>query len=85
MALVATLITAATTTQRPTEQVSPAPQVNTDAVVWRTAEPPMEPEAGDIWINPKDGMALVYIPAGAARARLWPPVCARCRAARTVN
>jgi len=50
--------------QRPTERVSPAPNVNPNAVVWRTPEPPAEPQAGDVWADPRDGMELVYVSAG---------------------
>ena len=50
--------------ERPTERVSPAPECNPNAVVWRTPEPPASPDAGDVWVNPKDGMEMVYIPAG---------------------
>ena len=49
---------------RPTERVSPAPEVNPNAVVWRTPEPPKDPQAGDVWVNPKDGMEMVYIAPG---------------------
>lgn len=50
--------------ERPTEAVSPAPEVNAEAVVWRTPEPPANPEAGEVWVNPRDGMEMVYIAAG---------------------
>ena len=50
--------------ERPTERVSPAPQVNPAAVVWRTPEPPPNPQAGDVWADPRDGMELVYVAAG---------------------
>jgi len=33
-------------------------------VVWRTTAPPAEPQAGDVWVNPKDGMEMVYIAPG---------------------
>jgi serine/threonine-protein kinase len=49
---------------RPTEKVDPPPEVNPNAVVWHTPEPPVNPEAGDVWVNPKDGMEMVYVPAG---------------------
>jgi len=49
---------------RPTERVSPAPECNPNAVVWRTPQPPQNPQAGDIWVNPKDGMEMVFVPAG---------------------
>jgi hypothetical protein len=49
---------------RPTERVSPAPEVNPHAVVWRTPTPPANPQAGDVWVNPKDGMQMVYIAPG---------------------
>ena len=51
-------------TTRPTEPVNPAPKVNPRAVVWRTPTPPAKPQAGDIWVNPRDGMEMVYIPPG---------------------
>jgi len=50
--------------ERPTERVLPAPEVNASAVVWRTPAPPAEPQAGDVWVNPKDEMEMVYIPPG---------------------
>jgi len=50
--------------QRPTEPVSPAPQINPNAVVWRTPQPPANPQAGDLWVNPKDEAEMVYVPAG---------------------
>ena len=50
--------------KRPAGRVSPAPEVNANAVVWRTSQPPNEPQAGDVWVNPKDGMEMVYVPAG---------------------
>jgi len=50
--------------ERPTERVSPAPQVNAEAVVWRTPDPPTDPQAGDVWISPKDEAEMVYVPAG---------------------
>jgi len=50
--------------QRPTENVSPAPEVSPQAVVWRTPEPPAHPQAGDVWVNPKDGADMVYVSAG---------------------
>ena len=49
---------------RPTEHVSPAPEANANAVIWRTPQPPMNLQAGDIWVNPKDGMEMVYVPPG---------------------
>ena len=50
--------------ERPTERASPAPQCNANAVVWRTEQPPANPEAGDVWANPKDGMEMVYVAPG---------------------
>ncbi len=50
--------------ERPTERVSPAPEVNSTAVVWRTPEPPTNPQAGDVWMNPRDGMEMVYVASG---------------------
>jgi len=50
--------------ERPGERVKPPPEVNADAVVWRTAEPPKDPQPGDVWVNPKDGMEMVYIAPG---------------------
>ena len=50
--------------QRPTERVSPAPEVNPSAVVWRTPKPPANPQAGDIWVNPSNDNEMVYVPAG---------------------
>jgi len=63
---------------RPTERISPPPQCNPNAVVWRTPQPPTNPQAGDVWVDPKDGMEMVYIPTGEflqglsdAQARAW--------------
>jgi formylglycine-generating enzyme required for sulfatase activity len=53
--------------ERPTERVTPAPEINAQAVIWRTFEPPTDAEAGDVWVNPKDGMEMVYIAPGACR------------------
>ncbi len=50
--------------QRLGERVQPAPEVNSNAVVWRTPEPPTNPQAGDVWADPRAGMELVYVPAG---------------------
>ncbi len=50
--------------ERPTEIVKPAPAVNPKAVVWRTPNPPKQPQAGDVWVNPKDGAEMVYVAAG---------------------
>jgi len=50
--------------RRPSERVSPAPAVHPAAVVWRTPTPPKNPRAGDVWVNPKDRMGMVYVPAG---------------------
>jgi formylglycine-generating enzyme required for sulfatase activity len=49
---------------RPTERVSPPPKCNPKAAVWRTREPPANPQQGDIWVNPKNGMEMVYIAPG---------------------
>jgi formylglycine-generating enzyme required for sulfatase activity len=49
---------------RPLERVAPAPSCNPNAVIWRTPEPPLHPQKGDLWVNPKDGMELIYLPAG---------------------
>jgi len=53
-----------TAAKRPTERVSPAPEVNRNAVIWRTPVPPANPQVGDVWVNPKDGMEMVYIAPG---------------------
>jgi len=50
--------------ERPTERVSPAPEVNSSAVVWRTPAPPVSPQAGDVWVDPRNGMEMVYIAPG---------------------
>jgi len=50
--------------QRPRERVQPPPEVNAQAVIWRTPEPPMDPQAGDVWVDPKGGMEMVYIAPG---------------------
>ncbi|UCH34996.1 MAG: SUMF1/EgtB/PvdO family nonheme iron enzyme [Armatimonadota bacterium] len=57
-------VAAALADGRPVERVSPAPEVNPNAVVWRTPEPPADPRAGDVWVNPRDGMDMVYVPPG---------------------
>jgi formylglycine-generating enzyme required for sulfatase activity len=57
-------VLAAADDERPTERASPPPQCNANAVVWRTPKPPEDPQKGDIWINPKDGMQMVYVAAG---------------------
>jgi len=49
---------------RPTERVSPAPLANPNAVMWRTPEPPSDPQKGDVWVNPKDSMPMVYVAPG---------------------
>jgi len=49
---------------RPTEKVAPPPEVNPNAVVWRTPTPPTDAQAGDVWVNPKDGMEMVYVAPG---------------------
>jgi len=49
---------------QPAEPVSPAPAVNPNAVLWLTPKPPANPQAGDVWMNPKDGMEMVYIAPG---------------------
>ncbi len=48
---------------RPAERVSPAPPVNSKAVVWRTPTPPAQAEAGDVWLSP-NSVEMVYVPAG---------------------
>jgi hypothetical protein len=58
------LIGLATAGERPAERVSPPPEVNPNAVLWRTPDPPKDPQAGDVWVNPKDGMEMVYIASG---------------------
>lgn len=49
---------------RPQERVSPTPKCNKRAVIWRSPEMPKDPQAGDIWMNPVDGMEMVYISGG---------------------
>jgi len=53
--------------ERPTELVFPAPEINPTAVVWRTADPPAHPRAGDVWVCSPDGEAMVYVPSGEFR------------------
>jgi formylglycine-generating enzyme required for sulfatase activity len=43
-----------------TEPPSPARATT----VWRTPTPPTDPGMSDIWVNPTDGMEMVYIPPG---------------------
>jgi len=57
------MATPRTEAERPTERVLPAPEINPSAVIWRTPEPPKEARAGDVWVNPKDGMEMVYVAA----------------------
>ncbi len=64
VALAVAVTACAAAQERPTEQVSPAPEVNSNAVVWRTPTPPASPQAGDVWVNPRAGMEMVYVPAG---------------------
>ena len=45
------------------EKVAPLPEVNPNAVIWRTPEPPKEAQAGDIWVNPKDRAEMVCVAA----------------------
>ena len=61
--LLLTLLTvAAWADYRPAERVHPVPAYNPRAAVWRTLEMPRAPKSGDLWTNPVDGAALVYIP-----------------------
>ena len=64
VALSAATTAAVSAAERPTEAVSPAPLGNPNAVVWRTPEPPASPQKCDLWVNPKDGMGMVYIAPG---------------------
>ncbi|UCH36280.1 MAG: SUMF1/EgtB/PvdO family nonheme iron enzyme [Armatimonadota bacterium] len=50
--------------ERPAEPVSATPVGNPNAVVWRTPEPPADPQKCDVWVNPKDDMEMVYIAPG---------------------
>jgi len=50
--------------QRPTEKVQPPPQCSPGAAVWRTLKPSQTPQAGDVWVNPRDGMRMVYVASG---------------------
>jgi formylglycine-generating enzyme required for sulfatase activity len=54
----------AVTGERPTERASPAPEANPNAVVWRTLQPPANAQPGDVWVDPKSGMEMVYVPSG---------------------
>lgn len=58
------LCTSAAFAARPQERVSPAPECNKRAGIWRSLEMPKDPQSGDVWINPVDGMEMVYIGAG---------------------
>ena len=53
--------------ERPAEAVTPAPRCEKHAAIWRSLAMPQHPLAGDIWINPVDGMEMVYIAAGPFR------------------
>ena len=33
-------------------------------MVWHGATPPTNPQAGDVWVNPRDGMRMVYVASG---------------------
>jgi len=57
-------VVACVAAERPTERVAPAPEMNFAAAIWRTPEPPPDAQAGDVWVNPKDGAEMVYVPAG---------------------
>ncbi|MEI6520861.1 MAG: SUMF1/EgtB/PvdO family nonheme iron enzyme [bacterium] len=45
------------------EKVNPTPRCNDDAVVWQ-GEMPKNPQAGDIWTNPVDGMEMIFVKKG---------------------
>jgi formylglycine-generating enzyme required for sulfatase activity len=64
LALCLIVVGLGTAQPRPAEAVAPAPELNPKAVVWRTPDPPANPEIGDIWVNPKDGMELVFVAPG---------------------
>jgi formylglycine-generating enzyme required for sulfatase activity len=50
--------------ERSAEHVLPPPRCNSRAVIWRTQEPPANPKPGDVWVNPRYGGEMVYVPAG---------------------
>jgi len=62
--LTAARVVCGATQERPNEHVSPPPEANPSAVVWRTPEPPSNAQAGDVWVNPKDQAEMVFVPAG---------------------
>ncbi len=62
--LAVAVTTCAAAQERPAERVSPAPEVNSNAVVWRTSAPPTNPQAGDVWVNPRTGTEMAYVSAG---------------------
>lgn len=64
LALVVGVFSAGCAGARRTEKVAPPPEVNPNAVIWRTPEPPKEAQAGDIWVNPKDRAEMVCVAAG---------------------
>jgi formylglycine-generating enzyme required for sulfatase activity len=67
MILTGLLAAGTMTWARPSERVSPTPLCNKKAVVWRVLEMPKDAHNGDLWINPVDGMEMVYIGAGSFR------------------
>ena len=64
VAMLGLLLAAAVWADRPLERVTPAPRVNKHAVVWRSLEMPKAPHSGDTWINPVDGMEMVFVESG---------------------
>jgi iron(II)-dependent oxidoreductase len=50
--------------QRPPERAAPPPEADPNVVVWRGPEPPTAPEAGDVWLSPKNSKEMVYVSAG---------------------
>lgn len=46
------------------ERLPRAPECNSEAVLWRSHDPPSNPQPGDVWVNPNDEMQFVYIPPG---------------------
>lgn len=52
---------------RPKERVSPNPRCNKHAVVWHSESMPKHPQCGDVWVNPVDGMEMVFVEGGTFR------------------
>ncbi len=61
------LLAAVSALAAPAEKVNPTPKCNKRAILWRSLDMPANAHDGDIWINPIDGMEMVYIGKGSFR------------------